>query len=213
MIEKTLPASTAQRFYDRLGRWYELADFYGGRAKSRALQQLALVSGLRILHVGVGTGRDHAQLCAAVAPNGQAIGIDLSPIMLRLTRDRTFAPVCVADACSLPFADHAFDRLFAAYVLDLIPVADLPPLLNDFQRVLRSDGSMVLVTLTEGATFRSRLFVSAWKGLYRLSPIACGGCRPLQLAGLVTAAGFTNVKAEVMVQMGIPSEIVTASRK
>jgi len=213
MIEKTVPDSTAQRFYDRLGRWYDLADFYGGRAKTRALQQLGLAAGLRVVHVGVGTGQDHAQICAAVGPQGQAIAIDLSTTMLRLTRERTGAPVCAADARTLPFADACFDRLFAAYVLDLIPLADLPILLRDFRRVLRSGGSMVLVTLTEGVTIGSRLFVSAWKSLYRLSPVACGGCRPLQLAALATAAGLAEARAEVVVQLGVPSEIVSASRR
>ena len=72
---------------------------------------------------------------------------------------------------------------------------------------------MVLVTLTEGVTFGSRLFVCAWKGLYRLSPVTCEGCRPLQLAGLVTATGFIEIRSEVVVQWGIPSEIVSASRR
>jgi len=136
MIEKTVPASTAQRFYDHLGRWYDLADFYGGRAKTRALQQLGLAAGWCILHVGGGTGQDHVQMCAAIGPKGQAVAIDLSTTMLRLTRERTGAPVCAADARTLPFADAVFDRLFAAYVLDLIPLADFPILLRDFRRVL-----------------------------------------------------------------------------
>jgi len=72
---------------------------------------------------------------------------------------------------------------------------------------------MVLVTLTEGVTFGSRLFVCAWKGLYRLSPVTCGGCRPLQLAALATAAGLAEARAEVVVQLGVPSEIVSASRR
>jgi ubiquinone/menaquinone biosynthesis C-methylase UbiE len=212
MIEETISSATAGRFYDRLGGWYDLADFYGGRAKTRALQHLCLAAGLRVWQVGVGTGHDHAQICAAVGPQGQAIGIDLATAMLRLTRERTGAPVCAGDARTLPFAEAGFDRLYAAYILDLISLADLPTLLREFRRVLRPGGSLVLVTLTEGVTFGSRLVVGAWKSLYRLSPVACGGCRPLQLAEFVTAAGFVEVRAEVVVQLGVPSEIVSAGR-
>jgi len=40
--------------------------------------------------------------------------------------------------------------------------------------------------------------------------VTCGGCRPLQLSELVRQAGFNWVERQVLVQLGIPSEVLVA---
>jgi demethylmenaquinone methyltransferase/2-methoxy-6-polyprenyl-1,4-benzoquinol methylase len=210
MEEKTLSTSAAQRFYDRVGSRYDWFEFYEGRAKERAHQALALTPGQRLLVVGVGTGKELAQMMQAISPGGSAIGLDISRVMLNLTRQRGFVPVTQADARLLPFASHSFDRLYAAYVLDLLPSADLLNTIAEFRRVLKKSGLLVLLALTEGVDPASRALVSAWKGLFALSPTACGGCRPLQLHDLTRQAGFKHVERDVIVQVGVPSEIILA---
>jgi hypothetical protein len=69
----------------------------------------------------------------------------------------------------------------------------------------------VILALTEGIDLPSRALVAAWKGIFSLSPTVCGGCRPLELLDLVHQAGFTQVEREVVVQLGVPSEIITAT--
>ena len=167
----------------------------------------------RVLNVGVGTGKEHVHIEAAVAPGGVAVGLDVSPVMLRLTRARTGTPVCLGDARRLPYANASFDYLFAAYVLDLLPAPDLAGLLHDFRRVLAPGGRLVLVTLTEGVNRPSRALIALWKRIYAISPEGCGGCRPLQLTGLVEQAGFHLAKREVVVQWGVPSEIIVAENR
>jgi len=73
-------------------------------------------------------------------------------------------------------------------------------------------GRAVLLALTEGVDLPSRSLVAAWKLVYAVSPLACGGCRPLRLTDLVKQAGFDPVEREVIVQLGLPSEIIVASR-
>jgi hypothetical protein len=41
--------------------------------------------------------------------------------------------------------------------------------------------------------------------------VACAGCRPLPLSRLVRAAGFDGLRQQVVVQLGMPSEIVVAT--
>src|SRR5262249_36268342 len=130
--------------------------------------------------------------------------------MLELTRGRAGTSLCRADARRLPFATASFDRLFSSYVLDLIPAADLPGLLAEFRRVLRPGGRLALASLTAGADPLSRAVIAAWKLAYRASPLLCGGCRPLRLDSLVQRAGFTTVAREVIVQLGVPSEVLVA---
>jgi len=210
VIQKTIPPDAARRFYDRLGQGHDWAERYEGRAKSLALARLDLSPGQQVLNVGVGTGREQIHIQAAITPGGTGFGLDLSPVMLQLTHHSTAALLCEGNACRLPFADVGFDRLFSAYVLDLISAGDLPTLLAEFRRVLRPGGRLVLVSLTEGVNLPSRLLVGLWKAAYAVSPVACGGCRPVQLAGLVEAAGFCRVEREVVVQLGVPSEVIVA---
>lgn len=209
MINETISPEKARRFYDRLGSRYDWADFYEGAAKEAGLAELALEPGLRVLHAGCGTGKDQAWLQAAAAP-GLVVALDLSAVMLGLTHQRTGSPACQASVLHLPLTARSFDRIFAAYLLDLINYRDLPQVLAEFHRVLAPGGRLALVSLTEGCTPASRALVGLWKAIYAVAPVACGGCRPLQLAGLVEAAGFQAVRSRVLVQFGVPSEVLAA---
>jgi len=71
---------------------------------------------------------------------------------------------------------------------------------------------MVILALTEGIDLPSQALVAVWKGVFSLNPAMCGGCRPLELLDLVYRAGFTQVEREVIVQLGVPSEIITAKK-
>jgi ubiquinone/menaquinone biosynthesis C-methylase UbiE len=205
-----ITTAEAQRYYDRLGRVVGWGDLWEGRAKARALELLQLAPGLRVLNVGVGSGEDHQRLQRGVAPGGLVFGADISPVMLRLTRARTHAPLVRADCRLLPFAPASFDRIYCTYVLDLMPDADLPAVLAEFRRVLKPQGRMALVSLTAGATLPSRLFIATWNAIYSLAPSITGGCRPLPLATVVASAGLQVITREVLVQCAFPSEIVLA---
>jgi ubiquinone/menaquinone biosynthesis C-methylase UbiE len=170
-----------------------------------------LQPGQQVLNVGLGTGKEHQLIQGAVAPGGLAFGVDLSPRMLALARQRTGAPLCLADGGRLPFAGQTFDRLYCAYVLDLVPMVEIPDWLAGFRRALEPGGRMVLLSLTEGVDSASRAFVRLWKLAYTVSPIACGGCRPLQLTELAQRAGFCSLERQVIVQYGVPSEVIVAT--
>ena len=211
MSERFNP-TTARKYYDRLGSRYDWFEFYEAAAKHRAFQRLNLESGCRFLNVGVGTGKDQLELQSQVMPQGLAVGMDLSPKMARLAQTRTGGPILEADTVSLPFVAGSFDRVLAAYLLDLMPLPKIPGILAEYSRVLTSGGLLVLLSLTEGVDRASRTLVSIWKSVYRLSPSFCGGCRPLMLGKLVSRAGFEILDQEVVVQWGLPSEITLARR-
>lgn len=212
MIKDTLPLHTAQRFYDRIGKAYDWFEIFESRAKSRAQELLDLQPGHRLLNVGIGTGRQHYELQGAVLPGGSTYGVDISMEMVRLSRKLTSAAVCQADANHLPYSTASFDRLYAAYILDLLPLSAIPCVLAEFHRVIRLGGQVVLLSLTEGVDSASRLLVGLWKSSFRINPIICGGCRPLELSDFTLAAGFTIIYREVVSQLALPSEIVVAKR-
>lgn len=210
MIRDTLPKEAVRDFYDRLGAGHDAGERYERAAKARALAGLAPAPGQWVLNVGAGTGKEQRQLETAVASaGGHSVGVDLSRTMLNLTRERVPAALlCEADAYRLPFGNGRFHRLLCTYVLDLMPLADIPAVLAEFRRVLRPGGLMALVSLSSGVDWPSKLLMGLWRAAYTLSPVALGGCRPLHLQPLVQRAGFTIRKRTVVVQWGMPSEVI-----
>lgn len=212
MINDTLPPHDVLRLYDRIGPRYDWFSAFESRAKSLALGQMDLSPGMHVLDVGVGTGGEHLLIQEKITPGGIAFGMDLSRVMLRLTGERSGAPLCQADACYLPYAAGRFDRLYAAYVLDLIPLTAIPAVLEEFQRVLKPEGYMVILNMTEGTSLPNLAIMGAWKLAYRLSPYTCAGCRPLRLAQMVEEAGLNISYQAVISQLGLPSEIIAACK-
>jgi ubiquinone/menaquinone biosynthesis C-methylase UbiE len=209
-IAETISAGAARRYYDFWGQRYDWFGYFESRAKTRLLELLDLSPGMRLLNVGLGTGLEHQQIINLLGSATNAVGVDISWAMLQSAQGRTGAPLCQADGGRLPFASASFDRLYAAYVLDLVPIAELPAWLQAFRRVLRPGGGMLVACLTEGVNAASRSIVSLWKLAYRISPFTCGGCRPLQIGGLVERAGFRIMQNEVIVQLGVPSQVIYA---
>lgn len=212
MINDTLPPQDVLRLYDRIGSRYDWFAAMEGRAKALALEQLDLSPGMQVLEIGVGTGHDHVYIQERITPGGIAFGLDLSGVMLKLCRQRSDALLCQADARRLPYLAGGFDRLYAAYVLDLLPLSAIPATLGEFRRVLKPGGCLVTVSMTEGSSLPNRAIMGAWKLAYRLSPYTCAGCRPLHLAPMMKEAGMDISYHTVISQLGLPSEVIAARK-
>ncbi len=102
--------------------------------------------GGRILEVGVGTGISLDKYSS----HNRIVGVDLSEPMLRRARARVrkrklahVETLAVMDAERLGFADAFFDVVVAQFVITTVP--DPEAALDEFARVVKPDGEIVLV--------------------------------------------------------------------
>jgi demethylmenaquinone methyltransferase/2-methoxy-6-polyprenyl-1,4-benzoquinol methylase len=170
----------------------------------------------KVLEVAVGPGIALTEILKTVDRTTVVYGVDLSPKMLEKARRRVSAAgyanvdLQEADARQLPFPDGTFDVLYNSYMLDLIPLTDLPVVLAEFRRVLKPGGRLVLVNMSKESEGVRTWYERLYQGLPpRLVSYLMGGCRPVLTEGLVREAGFCEVKRDYIRQL-LTSEIVTA---
>lgn len=181
------------------------------RARKRALALANVQNGERVLEVAVGTGLTFWELLKA-NPDGQTVGIDLTPAMLEKARARAqkaghnHYQLSVGDAYNLEFPYQQFDVVMNNYMFDLLPETDFGRVLSEFKRVLKPGGRIVLVNMTRGTHF----YEHVWETIYHLNPRWLGGCRGVLLSDRLRTVGFTNIHRETTSQLGFPSEIIAA---
>jgi ubiquinone/menaquinone biosynthesis C-methylase UbiE len=200
--------------YSRIAPLYELwARLTESRARERVLDLAAVRDGETVLEVATGTG---AQLVALARLNrsGRTVGVELAEGMLRQTHRRLRAAgldavdLYHADALHLPFPDHSFDLLINAYMLDLLPLADIPAALAEFRRVLRPGGRIVLSNMTVA----ERLWHRHWDALYARGVSVTANCRGVLAAPILGDLGFIDIEREYLAQLTFPTELVSARR-
>ncbi len=216
LLDVPLSKRDIQAFYGNAAPAYDGATAqYEARAKALALDAMSRLPGEAYLEVAVGTGISIVEQTRRTGPPG-IVGVDLTPGMVSLTRERlngigaNSVPLLLADARFLPFREEVFDCLFNSYMLDLIPAPDIRLILNEFRRVLKPGGRIVLANLTEGEG-DDAAFSENWKARYLEDPVRLGGCRPVLAASFLRAAGFTSVERTYCGGSETwPTEVVTA---
>jgi len=154
--------------YARWAPFYDLvfgAVFEKGRRASIAAADRV---GGRVLDVGVGTGLSLSDY----APTTRLCGVDLSEPMLRKAQERVKAlkltnveTLAVMDAKILAFADNSFDAVVAQYVITTVP--DPEGTLDDFVRVLKHGGELILINHIGAEDGARKLFEQAFAPVAR----------------------------------------------
>lgn len=139
--------ATIAKAYERWAPIYDLV--FGQVFKPARLASIAAAEriGGRILEVGVGTGISLPDYSSA----NRLTGVDLSEPMLRKAQDkvrslnlRQVEGLAVMDAEKMAFPDNSFDVIVAQLVVTTVPNPEAT--LDEFVRVLKPDGEIVLVS-------------------------------------------------------------------
>ena len=179
------------------------------KARKRAIEMASIRNGEKVLEVAFGTGLNLVEILKR-NPKGWVDGIDVSEKMLEKTLKRISKigqknfTLHLGDCRHLPFEDGTFDVLMNQYLLDILPVEDFLPLLNEFNRVLKQGGRLVLVHMTKGEKWVNQIY----EGIYKLKPPLLAGCRGVLSQPFLEKMGFNDFRREFISQFGFPSEVI-----
>jgi ubiquinone/menaquinone biosynthesis C-methylase UbiE len=198
--------------YDKIAPIYDVWGYLTeSHARNRAIELAGIKDGQSILEVAVGTGLAFYEIVKR-NPKGMNTGIDLSAGMLAKARKRVSRisganySLSTGTAFNIGVENESINILVNNYMFDLIPFEDMDKILMEFKRVLKKDGRLILVNMTEGERFGSKLY----NLVYQISPKTMGGCRGVKLTDRLHQHGFKVEVREYFQQMLFPSEVILA---
>jgi len=207
----------ARKFYDQFGAKQDAQAFYEDAALDDLVAHGAFEQATSVFEFGCGTGRFAARLLAShLPPTATYYGIDISSTMIQIAAGRIApygdrAKVTRSEGSMvIPLPDHSVDRVVSTYVLDLLPISEIPTLLAEAARVLRPAGKLCLASLTTGEGVVSKIVSGLWSAIFSLHAPLVGGCRPIHLEPIIRQQGWTIEYRNVVAQYGVPSEVVIA---
>ncbi len=156
----------------------------------------SLEAGESVLDLGSGAGFDCFLAADEVGPDGQVIGVDMTPEMVEKARENAAAngtehvEFRLGEIEHLPVADESIDVIISNCVINLSP--NKPQVFREAYRVLRPGGRLAIsdVVLT------AQLPREVQSDLGSISACIGGASQIEQLEAMLTDAGFEDVAIE-----------------
>ncbi len=204
------PLSASARFYSRLAPWYDWLAASEQSLLKDGVWMLNPQHGESLIDVGAGTGRG-LELILQEESNGLHIGLDLSKGMCLTARQKliqyhpNLSPdLLQGNALKIPLQSNAVDAIFCSFTLELFDTPLIPSVLDEFRRILKATGRLLLVSLSKDQPL-------PWTGrvyeqLHLLLPTWID-CRPIPVLSLLQASGYQVVQDKQVHLWGLPVSI------
>jgi ubiquinone/menaquinone biosynthesis C-methylase UbiE len=206
----------AKANYDRLSKYYDLFARFERKYREAGLRKLNVGERETVLEVGFGTGHCILALAQAVGDWGRVYGIDISEGMCSVAQARVLkaglwqrVSLQCGDAARLPFEASIFDAIFMSFALELFDAHEIPTVLGDCHRVLRDDGRICIVAMSQGSKHTNML--GLYEFFHKRFPKYVD-CRPIFASKTLEKAGFRIQDVVEMSMWGLPVEIVLAKK-
>jgi ubiquinone/menaquinone biosynthesis C-methylase UbiE len=207
----------ARQTYDRLSGYYGYTlGALGRKYAQMALRRLSLAEGHSVLEIGFGTGHCLELIAKCVGPTGLVCGIDISSGMMAMTRKRlekagmaNMVELTIGEAAYLPFRDNTFDVVFMSFVLEVIDTPEIPKVLDQIGKVLKSKGRLGVASMSKehGKT----VFVRLYEWIHNRWPKYLGS-RPIYAQQALIEAGYRIEISERLRIFRLPAEIIVATK-
>ncbi|MEM8955050.1 MAG: methyltransferase domain-containing protein [Verrucomicrobiota bacterium] len=213
-------AGFARHFYDRISKAYDLmADSSEHAYRQAGEEALGIEGGAMVLEIGFGTGSGVLELAEMVGDGGTVKGIDISEGMLEVARAKvakvkTGATIDLqlADAQALPFEDGGFEAVFTSFTLELFPEEEIPKVLAEVKRVLKSGGKLGVVCMASVKKGEHEsLLEHSYEWMHRHFPHIVD-CRPINAPHFLREAGFEIVVDDERMMWTMPVGIVVGEK-
>ncbi|ELZ86572.1 alkanonic acid methyltransferase [Haloferax elongans ATCC BAA-1513] len=166
------PATIAQSFYTRWARLYDTLARRApgvGTVRSEAADALDLSPGDTVVEMGCGTGANLPYLAERVGTDGTVVGVDFSPGVLDVARERVRdypnVHLVRADATQPPLADP--DAILATFVSGMFD--DPAAVVSSWADLVGPGGRLCLVDLAETTDSTWRVLNPVFRALVRIT--------------------------------------------
>lgn len=205
----------AKACYNMVSKWYDmLAGLAERKSREDGLQKLSAQEGEIVLEIGFGTGHSILVLAQSVGNSGKVYGIDISDEMYNSTQSRVKEAglservvLKCGDAAKLPFEANFFNAIFMSFTLELFDTQEIPIVLYECQRVLRSGGRICIVAMSKKGKTNVIRRLYEWAHMKFPKYI---DCRPIFVQEVLEDAGFQILDVIEMSMITLPVEIVVA---
>ena len=212
-----LSRAETKALYDKISKVYDLlSEHTEGPVREAGLRMLAPQPGETVLEIGFGTGHALVWLARVVGISGKVQGIDLSSGMLAVTESllrregvAEQVELRTGDAADLPYPAESMDAVFMSFTLELFDTPEIPVVLAQCRRVLRTGGRIVVVGMSKEG--EHGMIYETYEWTHRHFPNFVD-CRPILISQVIAAAGF-EVTDKQNLQIWVPMEIVRAEKR